>query len=57
MFIDSENDGLLGRLCVKVEIIKQINSYTNNNKFKKKTIYTCTTDQQASHSPLHLHLH
>ena len=22
----------------QVEIIKQINSYTNNNKFKKKTI-------------------
>ena len=29
MFIDSENDGS------QVEIIKQINSYTNNNKFKK----------------------
>ena len=31
-FIDSENDGR------QVEIIKQINSYANNNKFKKKTL-------------------
>ena len=31
-FIDSEND------VRQVEIIKQINSYTNNNKFKKKTL-------------------
>ena len=31
-FIDSEND------VRQVEIIKQINSYANNNKFKKKTL-------------------
>ena len=37
MFIDSvENDGSFNTR--QVEIIKQINKYTNNNKFKKKTL-------------------
>ena len=38
-FIDSvENDGHLSVYMRQVEIIKQINNYTNNNKFKNKKI-------------------